>query len=685
VAPVAVKRVEPGDPAVDVLIGMGDRFRRTLGLMPRAVYREAAERGWLLSASIGTQLVGYALFRLPRNEVALSHLCVVEDAQGHGVARALVTHISAEYGDRLGIKVKCRDDYGLESVWQGLGFSVRGATVGRGLAKKPITVWWRDHGHPDLFTELDEPVLLDAALDVNILMDLHLRADQPVARRSEVLLADHLVDRLRLVVTGGLSKDLARHPAASRARIEAEAVHYPRRTAPPDRSQVLFDQMAVVAARHRSLTEQDRGDLWQIAEAVAAGVGVLLTWDEGLRRRFEQIQPEVADLAGFRVLDPDHVVTYLDELARAWAYRPAVLQGSDYEQTLAGASAESVLLSFLSTSTGERSSQLRDTVRALARDQVPRWLIGESGRSPIAMYAARLDGQVLRVPLLRLASHLLSETMARQLLWMLRRDARDHGALVVDIHDRHVGEVINRAAGFDAFQHHDGRWFAWIVDVCGTGQAISHAASQARRLVGLGAAPLLRPGLPPVAAALIERTLWPAKITDSELPHYILPIQPQWSSELLGYPAQLTARRAELSLGREQVYYRAADGKLTAPARILWRVSQSGHHGPAGIIGTSLLDAIDIDAPERLHASLGYYGVFDLDMITATAKNRQLVQALRYSDTELFDYSITGKSYEEITTRVGGPRTFYSPRAITTELFAALYSLARSRQRTQHP
>jgi hypothetical protein len=233
---------------------------------------------------------------------------------------------------------------------------------GGGKVKKPITVWWRDHGHPDLFTELDEPALLDAALDVNILMNLHLRADQPVARWSEVLLADHLVDRLCLVVTAGLGKDLARHPAASRAKIEAEARHYPQRTAPPGRSQVLFDQMVIAAARHRALTEQDGGDLWQIAEAAAAGVGVPLTWDDGLRRRFEQIQPEIADLAGFRVLDPNHVVTYVDELARAWAYRPATLHGSDYERTLARASAEPVLLSFLSGSTGERRSELRDTV-----------------------------------------------------------------------------------------------------------------------------------------------------------------------------------------------------------------------------------------------------------------------------------------------------------------------------------
>lgn len=250
---------------------------------------------------------------------------------------------------------------------------------------------------------------------------------------------------------------------------------------------------------------------------------------------------------------------------------------------------------------------------------------------------------------------------------------------------RHVGDVIGRAAAFDAFHREEDHWYAWTIDVCGASHIISQAATEARGLVGLGTVPLLRPGLPAPAAAQVERTLWPVKITDSDLPCYILPIQSRWSSELLGYPAQLTARRPELSLGREQVYYRTADGQLSAPARILWRVSQSEPYVAASIIGTSLLDAIDIDTPERLFASLSYYGVFDLDMIRAAARGRPIVQALRYSDTELFPVPITSTVYERIRTMTGGPKKFYGPRTVTADLFAALYTHAYSRQQNQHP
>jgi hypothetical protein len=54
------------------------------------------------------------------------------------VASALVTHISELHGDRLGVKAKCRDDYGLDLMWRALGFTIRSTTVGRGKNRVPI-------------------------------------------------------------------------------------------------------------------------------------------------------------------------------------------------------------------------------------------------------------------------------------------------------------------------------------------------------------------------------------------------------------------------------------------------------------------------------------------------------------------------------------------------------------------
>ncbi|ROP37211.1 GNAT family N-acetyltransferase [Saccharothrix texasensis] len=676
-----VGEVRPGDPVVDELIKLGKRYSRTLGMMPAGAFWEAAYRGRLVAARIDGRPVGYALFRLPRsNQVMLSHLCVAAEARGSGVARALVAEIRARHSSRLGIRAKCRDDYGLNPMWEALGFHARGSAVGRGKDRSPMTVWWLDHGHADLFSSLteaellaDEPDLLEAALDLNILMDLHTRADASSAQRSQVLVADHLEGRLRLVVTNGVDRELAHRPQDQRVPVELAASHYPRRTAAAGEAEDVFAQLVRASATTgQELSRQDEGDLWQIAEAVASGVGVLLTWDDGLRRRFADLQRTVPALASFHVLDPDHLVTHLDEVARAWAYQPARLQGSAYDQVRAGADDEPRLLEFLGRTSGETRSELRDLLRRLAREDVPRWLIHTGTEPAIACYAAYLDGQVLRVPLLRTAVHQLSDTIARQLVWLLRRDARNHGALVIDVSDQHVGGVLTRAMASDPFHHHGGHRYAWVVPVCGTAQEVAQAANEARELVDVGPGPLLRPGLSPRTAAEIERSLWPAKLTDSDLPHYIIPIQPRWSGDLLGYPIQLTTRPVELSLGREQVYYRAADNLLTAPSRILWRVSQ-GRHTSAEIIGTSFLDAIDVDTPSRLHAALKHYGVLDLPLLEKLADGRPQIQALRFSDTELFARPISTNTYSLIREQHGGPKTFYGPHRIRPELFAALY------------
>jgi GNAT superfamily N-acetyltransferase len=684
---LVVEAVEPGDPMIELLVDLGDRSRRTLGFMPRAAYWDAADHRRLIAAKRDGQAVGYALIRLPRNnQVALVHLCVAEDARGHGVAHALVDFIQDRYGDRWGIKAKCRDDYGLSSMWMKLGFEARATAVGRGKDQSPMTVWWLDHGHPDLFSFLvepeideDEPDLLEAALDINILMDLHIRRDQPNAVRSRVLEADHLVGRLRLVVTEGIDHDLARHPVDQRQRLQAAADHYSHRSAAKEQVEKLF--AAMEAASETPLTEQDKGDLWQIAAAVAAGIGVLLTWDDGLRARFARLREVVPALGEFRVYDPDHLITHLDELARAWAYQPARLQGSEYDQVRAGADQESDLMRFLDQPGGERRGEFRDALRRLAREQVPPWLIRsatEPTEPPVACYATRLTGEILQVPLLRLTAHPLSETLARQLLWMLRQDALDQHASVIDISDPHLSGALVRAAAAEAFHRSGDHWYGWVISVCGSAQQITEAANHARDLANLGSGPLLRSHLAPRAAAEIERALWPAKLTDSELLHYIVPIQPRWSSDLLGYPVQLTSRRIELALGREQVYYRAADRLVVAPARILWRVSK-GRHNTSLIIGTSALDDIQVGAPEVLHAAFSQYGVFELADLEGDGKDRSIAEAVLFSDTELFDAPINDRQYDALKSRWGGPKNFMSPRRIKPELFQVIYNAGTGR------
>src|ERR1700684_911692 len=83
------------------VIALGDRSRKTLGFLPRAGFMQAAASGTLLAAIRDGQVVGYALFALPRQVVRLNHLCVEESVRGSGVARHLVDSISEKHADRF--------------------------------------------------------------------------------------------------------------------------------------------------------------------------------------------------------------------------------------------------------------------------------------------------------------------------------------------------------------------------------------------------------------------------------------------------------------------------------------------------------------------------------------------------------------------------------------------------------
>ena len=674
---------------IEQLIELGNLARDTLGLLRRAIYYDAASNACLLAARYepGADPVGYVLFRLPRDEIVLTHVCVDANHRRSSIAAQLIDEVSQRHRARQGVRAKCKDSYAnIQTIWQRLGFTARGPAVGRGKDQAPMTVWWRDHGHPNLFTPpLDEPTIVATAIDTNILMDLHTRSQQTRADRSQALLAPDLMDRIELVVPYGLERDLARQPAERRQRLIAAADRYRRPKSTPGRAQDLFDIM-ITAIKHERpeypVTPQDTGDMWQLAETAAAGIQVFLTWDDRLRHDIAPIVNRISgcpELSQLRVLDPDHLVIRLDELAHAAAYRPDTLEGTDFSTAPAGSDSEAVLMSFLDVNGGESKTQLRARLRTLARTQQFHSIVNAPDNTAVACYAATLDGAVLHVPLLRLAHHEIAETLGRRLLWRLRQHARQLGASVVEISDPYMSGLLARIASHEHYRRVDTRWYAFVIDRIGTAQQISAAATQAYRQVDLPPAPLVSPMMPPSAASYYERAWWPAKITDSAMLHFAVAIRPEWSAELFGVPATLTARPTQLALGREQVYYRTGHKSvLQVPGRILWYMSKGSRTGPGRFIGTSLLDAIDLDTPTELHTALGHYGVFRLDDIETAARNG-MAQALHLSDIELFPHDVTWRTYLDLSARLGGPKMIFAPVKVPVELFNAVYELGYQR------
>lgn len=174
------------DPWVDHVFELAERHKTWLGVLAPAVYEENAAAGRILVAVQGDRLLGYAMFYVARRRVRLAHLCIEPDVRMHGIGRLLIEELSRLHGSQDGISLRCRRDWDATRAWPKLGFEVRSNRPGRSGAGHLLTVWWRDHGHPDLFTSAsvdDEPRMV-TAIDTNVFRDFHELNRGPGADQS---------------------------------------------------------------------------------------------------------------------------------------------------------------------------------------------------------------------------------------------------------------------------------------------------------------------------------------------------------------------------------------------------------------------------------------------------------------------------------------------------------------------
>ena len=656
------------------IVALGDMSRRTLGFLPQTAFMQAAESGTLLAAVDDGQVLGYALYSLPRQVVRLTHLCVSENARGQGIARRLVQAISERHADRFGITLKCRKDFPANELWPTLGFAPQGEVRGRSRQRLPLTVWWRDHGHPNLFSAAESIGVLRVAVDVNVFLDLESRSERHGVIGSRALAGDWLADQLELVVTSELMRELDRMPdGQEKSRQRRASTKYPALAVDGSAAETLArhitEHVLKTQALDLSADPADQSDVRHVAEASLAGVTVLATKDDKLRRW----ATEAIGVTGVRVMHPSDVILHVDELSRAQAYQPIQLQDTGYRLAPVRSGTETELLTFLHTAQGEQKAHYLELIREIAAGG-PLWtrtVLRNPDNKAIAFYATGELGEELVVPVLRIVGARLEQTITRQILFQVRDQARREGRRIIRITEPNLASETQRILREDGFLKVENQWIALVISACGNASFINTLVARAAQQVGLRL-PALQPGLSPVVAADLERTMWPAKITDSLLLTYVIPIRPTWSADLFGMPQALTPRPNMIGLSREHVYYRSPIPRTVAPARLIWYVTDATHGGVAAVIGCSRLDEAMTGKPTTLFQRFRHLGVWQLDQVMQAAKDGQ-AQALGFADTEIFERRITLKRLRQLAADHGQTLALRSPQKITASLFAAIY------------
>ncbi|WP_293108686.1 GNAT family N-acetyltransferase [Moorena sp. SIOASIH] len=672
---------------------LGRADAKTLGHFPEGAFdQHALSRQILVALTPEKKCTGYLLYRKVRrhNIIVIVHLCIEPSWRGNGIARKLVNYLSQNTQDFYGIKLKCRRDYGLEKMWSHLDFVPLAEKPGRSKDGKLLTVWWRDHDHPTLFSTVATQKLeskLCAVIDTSVFFDL--QGDEARSKaESDSLLADWLQPDLELCITNEIFKVIN--------TIEDSKQRNGKRQLADTFTQLPYNQKDFQTAC-RALTKVllstqvtiNKSDLSQLAIAIASDAPFFLTRNSQILAIADAINEEF----NLSILSPTSLIVKLDYLHEYINYQPVRLAGTGITRQVVHKLDQVPFLSqtFLVDAKKEKLSDFQGRLGYIIAnpDKFKCYIILQSENNTLALIAYHTQkNHELNVPIFRVRSGSLEETLARHLIfWFISLSVSDN-LQFTRITEPYLNQTILSAIQDDAFfQVKDGYLNANLAVAVTATELSDYLTNLANRSQDYNfclkiAETLKTDNLTKAVKTTldVERILWPAKIIDAELPTIIIPIQAEWAKELFDEDLAnqyLLGSKTDLALKRELVYYRShrANGGLKpgVVGRIIWYVSYNKKYcGTGQVRACSRLDEVVVNKPKNLHQQFRRLGVYELKDLMKLTKNDpdKNMMALRFSDTELFKNPIDLAEIKEI---LGKRLTLQSPLRISQEQFTIIY------------
>jgi predicted nucleic acid-binding protein/predicted GNAT family acetyltransferase len=662
------------EPETDLraVVEFGKRFKATVGFLPDAAFDDRARAGTLTIARSEGRVIGYILYSHRRSVLKLTHVCVDPELRRSGLALSMLNHVIVSHANATGIIADCRRDYGPDRFWSGMGFSSRGERPGRGRDGHPLARWWRPLGGPDLFDYLVSSTTLPlVVLDANVVIDLCCSPTIPRPQResSKALEADWLSALVEYAVSPEVDNELHR-TADDAERVSqqnaSQRFHRLKTTRPNDE---LLEQELLVQIGKRELARDNSlaDDIKHLADAIRSGAAYFVTNDGNLLNRTAGWS---ASTYGIDVLRPHELAVRIFEADREdSSFDAGVFEHIDLHWT-DGASTQELELkeTFMNFPDRERASVFRSTLRAVVaqRDTHTLRVLRDSNEVPLALVSA-VAGNDLTVPLLRVARHPLSSSIALQLTRELRRNAIDEGVTTVYVTDPAPGENVKRALIEDGFSQVEGGYEARSY-VEHLDRFIAPSADLAE---AIGDISNLVASAIPVVVEQLERRFWPLRIWDEATPCYIIPIRPYAGMDLFDYPFNLFPQKRVLGLSRNHVYYRSghSDPFGPAPARILWYMSKDRSHGVHEYFAYSRMTNSEVLQANAAHERYSQLGAYNRAAVKAIADKRGRVNVVHLEDTELLHRPLPLNEFRSIAARHGVLGEMQGPRRIPAMLF----------------
>ena len=685
---MAIVTVRPNSTFLDGVMSLGRKNAKTLGFFPKGAFLDHANRGHIRAYVHGEDIAGYLVFRIRHLTVVLVHLCVADAFRKRGIAKALVEDLCKQSARYAAIRANCRVDFPADAVWPRLGFVARSEKPGRSiLTPTTLRVWVRELGLPDLFSTAPSDRLI-AALDTNVLLDLHGDASDRHRRESKALLADWLDDSIEYVLTAEASADIARNSASEGRQALFEFASTFRLLSDHDSAFARERLMALQSAIGTGETRQDQSDRRQLVYSAVGGAQFFVTRDEGIL----ELADKIDDTLGVVALRPCDLIARTHGELIDQTFAPRRLLGSALTvRQFAASDIDKLVRTFQDFNRKERKGPFLGTLRnSLAHsDRSMGLLITEDDQHPIGLLVMDSGEKETRIRLLRTTPGAVSDVLARQLVWLAVLTARRARHRLTRLFDTHIAAAAESALGVLGFRPAK----EGMVRVNGIGiRSVPELADHLRALGSVyrsdswirEAVKVLtrdQSRIPRQLAFQYERVAWPAKLLDTTLPSFIVPIRPGWAARLFHVrlaEQTLFGVDPRLMLRLDNVYYRSAvPRRLEAPARVLWYVTASRESPDTGCIAaTSLIVDVVHGSAKEVFARFRRYGVFEWNDVLDLANGDPFgtIQAFRFEHTEPFDTPVDLRRVQDLAQRAGtGNLVFQSPSRVSSEFFGAIY------------
>lgn len=662
-----VQAIDEHSPHLDAVRQLWRVHSATLGFLPDGAFLDyARQRRVVVALNDKGACVGYLLYRMVRDHATIAHFCVAAEYRRQGVAKAMMAWLVAATKSCAGITLGCRSDFEASRTWPRLGFQPVGTRKGRA---GEITVWWQGHGNPDLFTG-DGDGTLTVAIDANVFFDL--LEDRNEETRG--LQADWLRPFVTLYYTSELLVELNRSQGqGTRRSSSTDLASYPML----DCSTEGFQN---AEARLRPLfptmnCERDESDYRHLVRAFGAGANIFVTRDSALL----DMADDVFQQCGLAIVRPSELITQIDVLQQEHLYQRTQVAGTNCVFNARVQTVDRILdaVRFPHERQGELSRRLNQYL-ADPKQFACHEICDQKGKV-LAAFVLATQGSEYHVPFLRIADRRRANTLVRTILSGIITEASRVGRSAVLVTEVSIDPV---AAADLGFLRLDVGYLKLVVRGCHAIDSVVALIDRAESEIDLIIADLPNARGCNDKAARVEHLLWPAKLIDSNLPCFIVPIRPRFAEHLFDNRlagASLFGVDPELALNTEAAYYRASrPAVVKAPARVLWYVSQNKAYEMTQCIrACSRVVEVCIGTPKELFRRFRRLGVYAWADVFETARKslERQIMAFRFDDTELLP-PLTRARFQPILRAHGIRNNIQGPIAVPSEAFAAVYSAA---------